>query len=65
LGRVEHSGGAQRVFCLRLTDNPYAGRITRQADHYDIDPSPALQPDATREILLLAAALTIAWSPRG
>lgn len=65
LGRLEPSGGGRRVYLLHLADNPDAGRITHHADHYDIDASPALQHDATSEILLLAAALTVAWSPRG
>ncbi len=65
LGRVEPSGARRRVYHLRLADNPDAGRITRRADHFDIDTAPALRHDATNEILLLAAALTVAWSPRG
>jgi hypothetical protein len=64
-GRVEPSGDGRRVYRLRLADNTDAARITREADNYDIDASPALRHDATSQILLLAAALTIAWSPRG
>jgi hypothetical protein len=65
LGLVEPSSGARRVYRLQLADNPDAGRITRRVGHYDIDASPALRHDAKSEILLLAAALTVAWSPRG
>jgi hypothetical protein len=65
LGDVEPSGAGRRVYRLRLADNPDAGRITRLADHYDIDASPTLRHDAKSEILLLAAALTVAWWPRG
>jgi hypothetical protein len=76
LGSVEPSGG---VYRLRLADNPDAGRITPHTawpendppetmvregvDHYDIDASASLRQDATGEILLLAVALTVAWSP--
>jgi hypothetical protein len=60
LGRVEPAGG---IYRLRLADDPDAGRITRDVDHYGIDASPKLRQDATVEILLLAAAFTVAWSP--
>jgi hypothetical protein len=65
LGCVEPSSGGRRVYQFRLAHNPDAGRITRHADHYDIDASPALRHDATSETLLLAAALTVTWWPRG
>ena len=64
-GHVEPLGGGRKVYRLRWADDPDAGRITRDVDHYDIDASPALRHDATSEILLLAAALTVAWSPHG
>lgn len=75
LGHVERSDGAYR---FRLVTDPDAGRITprtalpgddppetmvwKDVDHYDIDVSPALRNDATSEVLLLAAALAVAWS---
>jgi hypothetical protein len=55
----------RRVYRLLLADNPDTGRITRHADQYDIGASPAMRHDATSEILLLVATLTVAWSPRG
>lgn len=64
-GRVEPSGSGRRVHLLHLVDNPNAGRIIRESDHYDIDAAPELRHDPTSEILLLAAALTVAWSPGG
>lgn len=65
LGCVEPSGSGRRVYRLCLADNTEGGRITRHGDHYDIEASPALRNDARSEILLLAAALAVAWSPRG
>lgn len=64
-GRLEVSGSGRRVYRLHLADLPDAGLITREGDHYDIDTSAELSQDATKAILVLAAALTIAWSPRG
>jgi hypothetical protein len=77
-GRVEPSGGAD---LFRLADNLDTGRITphtavpddgppetmmrEDVDHYDIDASTALRQDATSEILHLAAAPKVAWSPHG
>ncbi len=77
LGYVEPSGASYRV---RLVNDLDAGRITPRAavpdneppgtmartnvDHHDLDASPASRTDSTTEILLLAAALTIAWSGR-
>ncbi len=75
LGHVEPSGG---VYRFRLVNDPDAGGITphtaspdddppetmvrKDVDHCDIDASPSLRQDETSEILLLAAALTVAWS---
>jgi hypothetical protein len=62
-GRVEPSGGGRTVYRLCLADNPDAVRIIHHTDHYDIEVSATLRHDATSELLLLAAALTLAWSP--
>jgi len=62
LGRVEAAGGA---YTLRLGDDPSAGRITpRDGDgSHDVEASPGLADAAAGPLLLLAAALTLAWSP--
>ena len=75
LGHVAPSGG---VYRFRLVNDPDAGRITphtaspdddppetmarKDVDHCDVDASPSSRRDETSEILLLAAALTVAWS---
>lgn len=75
IGLLESSGD---VFDLRLVTSPEAGKITPHAspdvdppqagsreniDSYDIDASSALRQDETGELLLLAAALAVAWRP--
>ena len=75
LGHVEPSGSEYRFGWL---NDPDAGRITPHtaspamdprttmvrvgADHFDVDASETVR-DATLKLVLLAAALTVAWSP--
>lgn len=73
LGHVECAGDG---YCVSLVSHRPAGRITPHAvdgrpstaaqtpqECYDVEATSATQGDATYKILLLAAALTIAWRP--
>jgi hypothetical protein len=46
-------------------DDPPETMVREGVDHYHINALPALRQDATSEILLLAAALTVAWPSHG
>jgi hypothetical protein len=76
LGRVDHSDGLYR---LCLAGNRDAGRIVPRecspdhdrpgplagtsADHFEIEAATGLREDPTGQVLLLAAALALAWNP--
>jgi hypothetical protein len=71
LGHVKPSDGLYR---LCLANERDAGRIVphgswaeppavRAADHFEIEAAPGARDDPTGQVLLLAAALALAWSP--
>jgi hypothetical protein len=61
LGNVTNSGNSYE---LATADHPRAGRMRALPKHrFEIEPAPEIEADTTGQILLLAAALSLAWQP--
>jgi hypothetical protein len=61
LGRVDAPGDG--VYRVCLVGDPDAGRVVERVERYDIEAGPGLRGNPTGTLLLLAAALALAWRP--